>query len=246
MKLYATCHKEFRSVAVEKLTPSERGSVVSYIVNEHYPKDWSLFTNLIDNVKEYELENYNPKYQRNKYFEYGTIAHIYLNPCLHDTHVGLLHSDIVFELQSVSDMIEEFDKNHDTIFFNTFFGPDIDPVTLHPLYLTAFEVKMFADYMTERLGIKINSEFILNTGWIGAMCAAPVEVFIRFGEFMERYSDEIENILNTDAWHLQTWPGKHTICGIIERMWGFYLVSLNYPMKYMRIIHDGITYQHDR
>ena len=152
MKLYSVCHKEFRSEAVEKLTEGERSHVVSYIVNENYPKDLSRFSDLVSNVKEYELENYNPKYQLNKYFEYGTIAHIYLNNSLRDTHVGILHSDIVFEENSVNEMLEVFDRTPDTIFYNTFFGAEIDKITQHPLYLSPDEVRVLSNYLTERIG----------------------------------------------------------------------------------------------
>lgn len=244
MKLYSVCHKEFRDAAVSNLTPDERSHVISYVVNERYPKDWSLFSNLVSQVREYELDKYNPVYQQHKYAEYGTIAHIYLNPSLRDAYVGTLHSDIVFETGSVQEMLETIDRQ-DTIFYNTFFGPVLHPHTLHPLYLTPSEVRQLSSYMADRIKMNINTDRVLREGWIGGMCVAPIEVFMRFGEFMERYCGELEEILADDRWHLQTWPGKHTICGIVERLWGFYLVSLDYPEKYMRINHGGNKYQQD-
>lgn len=127
MKLYSVCHKELRDDVVAKLTPEEREHVIAYIVNEHFPKDWAQFSGLVHPICEFSLENYNPKYQYIKYFEYGTIAHIYLNECLRDTHVGILHSDIVFEEDSVNEMLEEFNRRPDTIFYQTFFGPELRP-----------------------------------------------------------------------------------------------------------------------
>lgn len=245
MKLYSVCHKEFKSEAVAKLTPSERSHVISYVVNERYPKDWSLFSNLVSQVREYELEKYNPVYQQHKYAEYGTIAHIYLNPSLRDAYVGTLHSDIVFETGGVQEMLETIDRQPDTIFYNTFFGPKLHPETLHPLYLTPSEVRQLSSYMADRIKMNINTDRVLREGWIGGMAAAPLDVFMRFGEFMETYCGELEEIFADDRWHLQTWPGRHTICSIIERLWGFYLVSLDYPEKYMRINHGGNKYQYD-
>ena len=244
MKLYSVCHKEFSDAAVSNLTSDERRHVISYMVNERYPKDWAKFSTLVDQAIEYEFEKYNPVYQLHSYAEYGTIAHIYLNPSLRDDYVGTLHSDIVFEKGSVNEMLETIDRQ-DTIFYNTFFGPKLHPDTLHPLYLTPSEVRQLGSYMADRIKMNINTERVLREGWIGGMCVAPLEVFMRFGEFMEKYCGELEEILNDDRWHLQTWPGKHTICGIVERLWGFYLISLDYPEKYMRINHGGNKYQHD-
>ena len=37
---------------------------------------------------------------------------------------------------------------------------------------------------------------------------------------MENYTDELQEILDTDKWQLQTYPGKHSICGIVETVVG--------------------------
>lgn len=245
MKLYSVCHKEFRPESVERLKPEERSQIWAYIVNENFPKDYNRFTGLVSHVREYGLTKYNPRYQQKAYFEYGTIAHIYLNESLRDTHVGILHSDIVFEEGSVNEMLEEFDRRPDTIFYQTFFGPQLHPETLHPLYLTEKEAHLLGNYLAIRMQIPTNVDRVLRDGWIGGMAAGPLDIFLRFGEFLEMYSEEMEQILAEDRWHLQTWPGKHTICGIIERMWGIYLMSLGLPIKRMRIHHEQKQYQHD-
>ena len=245
MKLYSVCHKEFRPESVERLKPEERSQIWAYIVNENFPKDYNRFTGLVSHVREYGLTKYNPRYQQKAYFEYGTIAHIYLNESLRDTHVGILHSDIVFEEGSVNEMLEEFDRRPDTIFYQTFFGPELHPETLHPLYLTEKEAHLLGNYLAIRMQIPTNVDRVLRDGWIGGMAAGPLDIFLRFGEFLEMYSEEMEQILAEDRWHLQTWPGKHTICGIIERMWGIYLMSLGLPIKRMRIHHEQKQYQHD-
>ena len=245
MKLYSVCHKEFRPESVERLKPEERSQIWAYIVNENFPKDYNRFTGLVSHVREYGLTKYNPRYQQKAYFEYGTIAHIYLNESLRDTHVGILHSDIVFEEGSVNEMLEEFDRRPDTIFYQTFFGPQLHPETLHPLYLTEKEAHLLGNYLAIRMQIPTNVDRVLRDGWIGGMAAGPLDIFLRFGEFLEMYSEEMEQILAEDRWHLQTWPGKHTICGIIERMWGMYLMSLGMQLRPMRIRHEQNQYQHD-
>ena len=245
MKLYSVCHKEFRPESVERLKPEERSQIWAYIVNENFPKDYNRFTGLVSHVREYGLTKYNPRYQQKAYFEYGTIAHIYLNESLRDTHVGILHSDIVFEEGSVNEMLEEFDRRPDTIFYQTFFGPELHPETLHPLYLTEKEAHLLGNYLAIRMQIPTNVDRVLREGWIGGMAVAPLDVFLCFGEFLENYSPDLEEIVEKDKWDLQTWPGKHTICGIIERMWGMYLMSLGMQLRPMRIRHEQNQYQHD-
>lgn len=245
MKLFANCHKEFRPEAVENLTADERAHVWAYIVNENFPKDYSRFTGLVSHVREFGLPNYNPRYQQKAYFEYGAIAHVYMNSSLQDKYVGTLHSDIVFEEGSVNEILEGFDRNPNTIFYQTFFGPQLHPETLHPLYLTPAEATRIGNYLAMMTGVPIDVPRVLREGWIGGMAVAPLDVFLSFGEFLENYSPELEEIVEKDKWHLQTWPGKHTICGIIERMWGMFLMSLGMQLRPMGVRHEQNKYQHD-
>ena len=238
MKLYCVCHKEFRDEAVSRLTPQERTHVTGYIVNESHPKLY--FSNLVGHVKEYELENYNPKYQRDSFYEYSVAAHLFLNPSLTDTHVGVLHSDIIMEQGCVDEMIETFATAPETIICDTLFRPPqrntnvIDP----PLWLTTPQARFIVDYVSERL-YPVDMEMVYSRGWIGGMAVADKDVFIRFGEFLNKYSGDFERLLNETVLASHVWAkGSNAYCFITERMWGFYLMSLNRPIRHINIIHD--------
>lgn len=242
MKLYSVCHKEFRDAAVSNLTPDERSHVISYIVNEGYPKDYTQFSGLIDHVQEFRLENYNPKYQRDNYYEYSAAAHLYLNPRLTDgmTHVGVLHSDIIMQKGCVDEMIETFAVSPETIFCDTLFRPPLRNANViePPLWLTTPQVQFIADYVSERLCF-VDIERVYSDGWIGGMIVTDKDVFLRFGEFLERYSDDFTRILSETVLASHIWAKTpNAYCFITERMWGFYLMSLARPIRHINIIHD--------
>jgi hypothetical protein len=98
--------------------------------------------------------------------------------------------------------------------------------------------------MTERLGIYIDPNNIIKNGWVSeAMSVTPVEIFKHFGNFLVNHGHEIEDILISNRWGIMDHI-NHRICGIVERMWGFYLMSLKTEMEQMDIIHDWDFYQH--
>ena len=240
MRLYSVCHKELRSEAVSRLTPDERRHVIGYIVNEDYPKLY--FSELVDYVKEYELENYNPKYQRDSFSEYSVAPHLYLNPQLAEgiTHVGVLHSDIIMQEGCIDEMIEVFATAPETIFYDTLFRPPrkntkaMEP----PLWMTTMQAQFIADYVSERL-YPVNIERVYSQGWIGGMAVASKDVFTRFGEFLNKYSGDFERVLNETVLASHVWAKEfNACCFITERMWGFYLMSINHTIKQMNIIHD--------
>ena len=66
----------------------------------------------------------------------------------------------------------------------------------------------------------------------------------KFGEFLLYHAHEIETILKNNVWGMMN-HCPHRICGIIERMWGFYLVSLNMPLKQLNMVHDWDSYNHE-
>jgi hypothetical protein len=240
MKLYCVCHKEFKSNVVERLTQSERKHVISYIVK--YPKRKAQFSNIVSNVKEYELENYNPQYQKDSFYEYSVAAHLYLNPRLAEgiTHVGVLHSDIIMQKGCVDEMIETFAITPETIFCDTLFRPPPRNTTAiePPLWMTTEQAQFIADYVSERL-YPVDMEKVYSRGWIGGMAVADKDVFIRFGEFLNKYSSDFRRVLNETVLASHMWANiPNSYCFITERMWGFYLMSLNRPIKHMNIIHD--------
>lgn len=242
MRLFLVCHKEFKREAIERLSENERKIVTAYIVNEHYPKDWSKFTNLTDRIIEYNLKRYNSKYQSNNYFEYSAIAHLYLNPELTDgiSHIGVLHSDIIMQNGSIDEMNETFAINPNTIFCDSLFRkPERNSIAEDPpLYLTTAQAEFIAEYVSERIQ-SVDMERIYTEGWIGGMVVASKDVFLKFGEYLEKYSDDFQRILTKSVLSTHVWANIPTALSFItERMWGFYLMSLDRPIKHMNIIHD--------
>lgn len=247
IKIYSICHREFWDTAINNLDGEERKNISCYIVNEKYPKDLSKFSNKIDHIREYDLPHYNEKFQERSYYEYSFIPHVYLNPDIFKnyTHIGMMHSDIVYKTNSVRKIVEELGNNPDQIFyyklFNGFKWPDGGP-----LYFSNNQLENICEYMSIKLKMFISPSKILYEGWIGSMAIAPKEIFIKFGKFMEENYEDFHDILFNNRWNIQdTKPNKHRACGFIERLWGFYLISLNKPLKYMDIIHDQDSYTHD-
>jgi len=246
LKIYSVSHREFRDEVTNNLLPEEKQKVYCYIVNDNYPKNDENFSKKIENIKEYELSFYNKYFQEHRYLEYSLIPHIYMNENLTSgcTHVGMVHSDIIFEKDSINNIMNELEKNPNQLFYNTFFNSLQQPDG-GPLYLSPEQLVKICDYSSQKLKMFINYQKILSFGWIGSMCVGPVEVFKNFGKFIIDNYQEIQEIIEADKWNIQSYPNKHSVCGIIERMWGFYLVNLNLPIKYMNIIHDRNQYTHD-
>jgi hypothetical protein len=66
---------------------------------------------------------------------------------------------------------------------------------------------------------------------------------MEFARFVEKYHEEIEDFILSNRWGIM-WRIKHRNCGLIERMWGFYLVSLGLPLEPVDVIHEWHDYQH--
>jgi hypothetical protein len=98
--------------------------------------------------------------------------------------------------------------------------------------------------MSERLNITINPNNIWQNGWISeALSVTPVEVFKKFGNYIIDNQKDIEDILLTNRWGIMNHI-NHRVCGIIERMWGFYLVSIGNTLEKMNVEHDWDSYTH--
>lgn len=222
--------------SVNLLDKNELNKLKCYTVQKSVPK--SIISN-VDIINEWELEWNDYSYQTKQYYEYSIFPHLLKNAYLIDdlTHVGLLHYDIIFQKNSVNDIVHEISKSKDKIFYQRIRGVD-------DLYLTKYELDMLCDFMGTRLNLKIDSNQIWKNGWISeALSVTPVSVFKKFAEFIIKYSDEIENILIENKWGIMN-NINHRVCGIIERMWGFYLVSVGMQLVPMNIIHDWDSYRH--
>jgi len=149
----------------------------------------------------------------------------------------LLHYDVLFNKNSINDVILKLENNADKIFYQRIRG-------VNDLYLSKYEVDNISDFMSKRLNMKIDSNNIWQNGWISeALSITPVEVFKKFGNYLIDNREDIEDILLSNKWGIMNHI-NHRVCGIVERMWGFYLVSLNDNFEKMNIEHDWNSYVH--
>lgn len=94
------------------------------------------------------------------------------------------------------------------------------------------------------MGISIDIAPSWDIGWVSeSLSLTPKHIFLKFAEFLHNHHTDIENILRTNKWGIMN-ICPHRICGIVERMWGFYLVGCGLPLKQMNVIHDWDSYQH--
>jgi hypothetical protein len=153
------------------------------------------------------------------------------------THIGLLHYDVLFNENSINDIIESIDKDENQIFYQRI--RYVDDLYLSPTHLIGI-----CEFMNSKLNMKISPEDIWNNGWISeALSVTPIEVFKKFGNFIIDNRTEIEDILLKNRWGIMDHI-NHRICGIIERMWGIYLKSYGFPLVKMNIEHDWNSYIH--
>lgn len=236
IKYYLVSYDRCDHRAVSKLTPEERKHVICYAVNGAVPK---IISARIKIINEWQLKWHSPRYQTLKYYEYGLIPHCLKNPeMIKDvTHVGLMHNDVYFAPNSVNEMHERLDKTPMLIYYIIIRQNDV-------LYFTKEQLKNICEYMSPKLDVNIDPEFIWNNGFISeSLTVTPLEIFTKFGEFMLKYQYDFEDILNTNRWGLMS-TVKHRLCGFVERLWGMYLVSCGIPYEKMPVEHDREFYEH--
>lgn len=222
---------------IERLSFEEVEKITCYCVQKKVSKNIS--EKIVDTINEWELSWNDYSFQTKQYYEYGAMVHILQNPELLDgvTHVGLLHYDVIFNEGSVNSMISELVKKPDTIFYQQR-RPN------NQTSLSRFEAERLCELMSSKMGINIDVTSAWNDGWVSeALSLTPKHVFSKFAKFLHDHHLEIENILKTNRWGIMN-ICPHRICGIVERMWGFYLVGCGLPLKQMDVIHDWDSYQH--
>jgi hypothetical protein len=224
---------------IEDLEENELNYITTYAVQKSVPKN---LCNKIKVLNEWELPWNDYTYQNKQYYEYGTMVHILMNPSLTKnlSHIGLLHYDVKFKKNSVNQIIESLKNEPNTILFQRVRG-------VEDLYLTFFEVQKICEFLSEKLEMKFHPEIIWEKGWISeALSVTPKDIFLKFAQFLKDYGSEIENILISNRWGIMN-VIDHRVCGIVERMWGFYLVSLivnGYKFEKMNVEHDWDFYTH--
>jgi len=237
LKFFLVTYDKLYRKVFSSLTPEEISLIYSYAVRGDIPK---FIDKKIPVIEEWNLPWHDNRYQVLQYYEYGAIVHCIKNPDLIKdlTHVGLLHYDIIFEKESINSIIEDLNNNPNQIFY-------IMLRNNQALYFTKDQVKYLCEYMSGKLEMNIDPENIWNNGWISeALSVTPIEIFSRFGEYILKNQTDFESIIRDNRWNIMS-QGQHRPCGLVERMWGFYLVSLNLPIKKMNITHDWDSYHHE-
>lgn len=236
IKFYLVTYDNCLYKAVSNLTDEERNKVYCYAVNPTRPK---CITNKLKVINEWQLPIYESRFQFLNYYEYSSIPHITQNEELTKdlTHIGLLHNDVLFNKDSINNITKKLEETPDKIFYISKRKRDV-------LYFTKDQLKHLIEYMSPKLNINPDINSIWNGEWISEfMAIMPVNIFRNFGRFICKYKFELESMLSTNKWGLMDLV-KHRNCGLIERLWGIYLVSCGYSLEQADIIHDRESYQH--
>ena len=236
LKFFLVSYDRLTDRVIEDLDSNEIKSIVSYNIQKSVQKN---ITNKVSVINEWELDWNDYSFQKKQYYEYSSIVHLTKNPVLLEglTHVGILHYDVKFNKNSINDIKNQLTSNSDKIFYQKIRG-------LENLYFSKYELDNICKFMSERLDMVIDSNFIWNNGWVSeALSLVPVEIFTKFGLFLSTYHNEIEDILVSNKWGIMNYV-NHRVCGLVERMWGFYLVSLNKEMVKLNIEHEWDFYTH--
>jgi hypothetical protein len=236
LKIYLITYDRLLSRAVEKLKETEKQCISCYTVQKGVEKN---IVEGISIINEWEFTWNDFSYQKKQYYEYGSFVHLLNNHELikNLTHIGILHYDVMFEEDSVNEIKNILDANPRTIFYNKIRYFD-------ELYLTPFELYNICEFLNQRLNMMIDYRNILQNGWVSeCLSVVPIDVFEKFATFLRDYRNEIEDILLKNQWGIMN-VIPHRICGIIERMWGIYLISQNLNMRPFNIKHDWDFYTH--
>ena len=236
VKFFLHSYDRLDDRAINNLTEKELEHIICYTVEKKIPKK---ITSKVKRVNEWELGWNDYSYRYKKYYDYGIFSHLIMNPDLLEglTHIGLMQYDVFFPKNSVNNIISKLETNNSIIFYNTIRGTQ-------DLWLTEFEFIQICNFVSEKMKIQIDVYNIIKNGWISeTFSVTPIEVFKKFGEFILNNKQELEDILDKNRWGIMN-NIKHRMCGIIERMWGFYLVSVNHKLEKMDIEHDHNAYYH--
>jgi hypothetical protein len=237
IKSFLVTYDRLYDKVLDNLSESELESIYCYEIQKNVKKQ--ITKKIKNNIKEWELPWNNFEYQKKQYYEYGTFVHLLNNQYLIEdsTHIGIFHYDVVFNKNSINSTYNLLMENNKNIFYQKKRG-------LSDLYLSWYELQNICKFMEERLDCQFNPDLIWNNGWISeALSITPKEIFLNFANYLQDNKEDIENILIKNQWGIMN-RINHRICGIVERMWGFYLVSLNYPLIELDVKHDWDSYVH--
>jgi hypothetical protein len=220
---------------VDQLSEDEKMLISSYCVQKKVVKK---IPKEIKRINEWELPWNNYDYQNKQFYEYGAIAHLTKNEYLINdlTHIGMLHWDVKFNKNSVNDILDNLSRDPNTIYYELII-PDY-------LYLKESEIVNICNYMSEKMEIEVDPNIIFTKGWIPhSLSIVPVDIFKKFGNYLLDNKEDIQNILVNNRWGIMN-SQNHRICGLVERMWGFYLITRKVNFKKMNIDHESAYYEH--
>jgi hypothetical protein len=236
LKFFLVTYDRVEDRVIADLSDAELKHVYSYCVQKNVPKK---LPEKLQTVKEWELPWNDFEYQQKQFYEYCAIAHLTKNEeLLKDiTHVSILHWDVRFNKDSVNRTIKELKEEPNTIYYEMII-PDY-------LYLSKIEISHICHFMSEKMNTLVDPNVIFESGWIPhCLSIVPIDIFKRFGNYLLDYKKDIIEILTENRWGIMN-TRNHKICGIVERMWGFYLISQrNMNFKRMNIVHETKYYEH--
>jgi hypothetical protein len=236
LKNYCVTFDRFYEQSIEELDENELKTIFSYTVQKNVLK---TITQKVQQINEWELPWNDYSYQQKQFYEYGTIVHLLQNPQLieNTSHIGLFHYDVKFKKNSINQVINQLSENPNTIFYQK-------KRENNELFMPKSVLKELCVFINEKLSINSNFEKIWNDGWISeALSITPREDFLKFGQFLLDNKLEIESLLVNNKWGIMN-SNRHRVCGLVERMWGIYLVSLDKQLFQLDIDHDWYSYTH--
>lgn len=237
LKCFLVTYDRLYDKAIDQLDENEIKTIYCYKIQKKVPKNISFL--ISNHIKEWELPWNDYRYQAKQYYEYGAMIHLLNNPSLisEATHIGLFHYDIIFNKNSIKSVCDKIKENRETIFFQKKRG-------VEDLYLSPYELRKICEFMSKRLKMNIDPVIIRENGWFSeALSITPKHIFLQFASYLQDNYAEIENILIDNNWGIMN-SIKHRVCGIVERMWGFYLMSHTIEKQQLDVIHDWDSYIH--
>lgn len=222
---------------LDQLSEEELTHISCYTVQKKIKKNISNKVKSV--INEWELPWNTFTYQKYQFYEYSIMPHFYKNQHLlkDTTHVGVAHYDTIFGKGCIKDIYEKLNIKNDIIFYQM-------ERKKEQLSLSFYEISKLCQFMSERLDIFVDPQIPWNQGWISeCMSVTPKDIFLKFGEFLFYHYNDIIDILKNNVWNIMN-HCPHRVCGIVERMWGVYLMSLPYKKVPMNIIHDWNSYKH--
>ena len=235
VKFFVVTYDRIEDRVIENLSEKELENVYSYCVQKNIPKK---IPKKLQIINEWELPWNNYEFQQKQFYEYSAIAHLTKNEFLTKdlTHIGLLHWDVRFNAGSVNSIIKNLINEPNTIYYELII-PDY-------LYLSEMEIINICEFMSEKMDALVDPGIVLSRGWIPhSLSVVPIDIFKRFGNYLIDYKNDIIEILTKNKWGIMN-TQNHRVCGLIERMWGFYLISQNVKFKKMDIEHESAYYEH--